>query len=115
MTPRSNALVRPKLQLELRRAFGACPTALKAHRVISVFVARRPREFSVLFFLLLCREHELPSPRRRRRVDGVPTVLRAQVRRNGTDMWMKDQYLDILFRWLYLPLYILFASFSLNF
>jgi len=37
------------------------------------------------------------------------------VRRNGTDMWMKDQYLDILFRWLYLPLYILFASFSLNF
>ena len=34
---------------------------------------------------------------------------------NGTDMWMKDQYLDILFRWLYLPLYILFASFSLNF
>ena len=33
----------------------------------------------------------------------------------GTDMWMKDQYLDILFRWLYLPLYILFASFSLNF
>ena len=29
--------------------------------------------------------------------------------------WMKDQYLDILFRWLYLPLYILFASFSLNF
>ena len=35
--------------------------------------------------------------------------------RNGTDMWMKDQYLDILFRWLYLPLYILFASFSLNF
>ena len=42
-------------------------------------------------------------------------MLRAQVRRNGTDMWMKDQYLDILFRWLYLPLYILFASFSLNF
>jgi len=37
------------------------------------------------------------------------------VRHNGTDMWMKDQYLDILFRWLYLPLYILFASFSLNF
>ena len=24
----------------------------------------------------------------------------APLRRNGTDMWMKDQYLDILFRWL---------------
>mmetsp|Transcript_21358 Transcript_21358/g.65649 ORF Transcript_21358/g.65649 Transcript_21358/m.65649 type:complete len:368 (+) Transcript_21358:324-1427(+) len=32
----------------------------------------------------------------------------------GTDMWIKDQYLDIFFRWVYLPLYIIFASFSLN-
>ena len=50
------------------------------------------------------------------RVAAAAVVAGAQdLGRNGTDMWMKDQYLDILFRWLYLPLYILFASFSLNF
>ena len=50
------------------------------------------------------------------RVDGVGRPkFDFHTGRNGTDMWMKDQYLDILFRWLYLPLYILFASFSLNF
>jgi len=52
----------------------------------------------------------------RHRVDGVGRPkFDVHTGRNGTDMWMKDQYLDILFRWLYLPLYILFASFSLNF
>ena len=32
----------------------------------------------------------------------------------GADMWIKDQYVDIFCRWVYLPLYAILAAISLN-
>ena len=32
----------------------------------------------------------------------------------GADMWIKDQYVDIFFRWVYLPLYAILAAVSLT-
>ena len=32
----------------------------------------------------------------------------------GADMWIKDQYVDIFFRWVYLPLYAILAAVTLN-
>ena len=32
----------------------------------------------------------------------------------GADMWIKDQYVDIFFRWVYLPLYAILAAVTLS-
>ena len=32
----------------------------------------------------------------------------------GADMWIKDEYVDIFCRWVYLPLYAILAAISLN-
>ena len=32
----------------------------------------------------------------------------------GAEMWIKDQYVDIFCRWVYLPLFAILAAISLN-